>query len=184
MAAGFAVPATVLTASDAEAQQPSEQTPKKKKIDEIGQLKVDNFRFQVGHAVLNRSSVGQHLRNEGVLPDIEGPAWNLITDLSGHCEGSQPAGVVWKIAKALAEIERRGEQAIRRSRSRIGGTGAAPIDELPTFPRVMRACPSLWLANSGLSGLDWWLCGFPAKSDVVARGLTVTLGAKTPSRLG
>ena len=26
--------------------------------------------------------------------------------------------------------------------------------ELPTFPRVMLACPSLWLANSGLLALD------------------------------
>jgi hypothetical protein len=33
------------------------------------------------------------------------------------------------------------------------------VRELPTFPRVMLACPSLWLANSGLSALDCWLCG-------------------------
>jgi hypothetical protein len=28
------------------------------------------------------------------------------------------------------------------------------VRELPTFPRVMLACVSLWLANSGLSALD------------------------------
>src|SRR4029077_10751784 len=31
------------------------------------------------------------------------------------------------------------------------------VRELPTFPRVMLVCTSLWLANSGLSALDWWL---------------------------
>ena len=34
---------------------------------------------------------------------------------------------------------------------------AEPV--LPTLTRVMLARPSLWRANSGLSGLDWWLCG-------------------------
>jgi len=33
------------------------------------------------------------------------------------------------------------------------------VRELPTFPRVTLARPSLWRANSGLSALNWWLCG-------------------------
>jgi hypothetical protein len=31
--------------------------------------------------------------------------------------------------------------------------------EPPTFPPVRLARPSLWSANSGISGLDWWLYG-------------------------
>jgi hypothetical protein len=33
------------------------------------------------------------------------------------------------------------------------------LGEPPTFPRVRQARPSLRSANSGLSALDWWLCG-------------------------
>ena len=33
------------------------------------------------------------------------------------------------------------------------------LGEPPTFPRVRLARPSLWPANSGISPLDWWLCG-------------------------
>jgi hypothetical protein len=38
------------------------------------------------------------------------------------------------------------------------------VRELPTFPRVGLARPSLWPANSGLSALDWWLCGASLRS--------------------
>jgi hypothetical protein len=33
-----------------------------------------------------------------------------------------------------------------------------------TFLRVRLARPSLWPANSGLSALDWWLCGASLRS--------------------
>ena len=38
------------------------------------------------------------------------------------------------------------------------------VRELPTFPRVRLARPSLWPANSRLSALDWWLCGTSLRS--------------------
>jgi len=44
---------------------------RKQVIDEIGQLVIVNLRFQIRHAVLDGSAVGQYLGNKGVLHDIE-----------------------------------------------------------------------------------------------------------------
>jgi hypothetical protein len=39
-------------------------------------------------------------------------------------------------------------------RSAVSPIGFPAVRELPTFPRIMLACTSLWLANSGLSALE------------------------------
>ena len=40
-------------------------------IDEVRKLVIVNLRFQIGHAVLNGSAVGQYLWNEDVLVDVK-----------------------------------------------------------------------------------------------------------------
>jgi hypothetical protein len=78
-------------------------------IDEIGKLVIADLRFQVRHAVLNRSAIDQRLRNERAGIDVERAGRELITDLPGDREGAQPPERVGQVAKALAEIECRRE---------------------------------------------------------------------------
>ena len=59
-------------------------------IDEVGELKILDLGFQVGHAVLQRAAVGEHLRHVDVLFDEARPGGNLITDLAGHGDRSCP----------------------------------------------------------------------------------------------
>ena len=98
-------------------------------IDEVRQLQVVDFGFQIRHAVLDRSTPGQHLRDERLLHYVERTAWNLIADLAGHSEGAQPAGAVGQVAETFAEIVSRREHAIRRRNAGIDGPGRAPIDD-------------------------------------------------------
>jgi hypothetical protein len=97
-------------------------------IDEVGQLQILNLRFQVRHAVLDRSAPGQHLRYERLLHHVERAAWNLIANLPGHREGAQPAGAVGQVAEAFAEIIGRRQRRIGRRNPGIDGTGRTPID--------------------------------------------------------
>ena len=61
-------------------------------IDEIGKLQILYLRFQIRHAVLQRSTPGQHLRDKSALHQVERLRWNLITDLACNCErASHPA---------------------------------------------------------------------------------------------
>jgi len=43
--------------------------------------------------------------------------------------------------------------------SAVSPIGFPALRELPTFPRVRPARPSLWSVNSAFSGQDRWLCG-------------------------
>src|SRR5580700_9342384 len=98
-------------------------------VDKIGKSEIDNLRFQIGHAVLQRSAIDELLGNEDVLGEVERGCRNLITDLSGHRECAEPGKAVGQIPKTLAEIERRGEEAIVGGKTRSGRAGVSPIDD-------------------------------------------------------
>src|SRR5262249_49260135 len=59
-------------------------------INEIGQLVIANFRFQVRHAVLDRRAIDQDLRNKTAGIDIERAGRKLVANLPGDGEGAQP----------------------------------------------------------------------------------------------
>jgi hypothetical protein len=100
-------------------------------IDEIRELIIADFRFQIRHAVLDRGAVDQHLRNEAAGIDVEIAGGERIADLAGDGEGAQPAERVGQITKALAEIESRRQRRSSRRQSGIDGAGPAPFDDEP-----------------------------------------------------
>jgi hypothetical protein len=72
-------------------------------IDQVRQPKIFHLRFQVGHAVLQRTAIDEHLRDEGALADIKGRRWDLISDLTGHGQRPRPSDRVGKLSEPLAD---------------------------------------------------------------------------------
>src|SRR5215831_11349912 len=127
-------------------------------INEIGQLVIANFRFQVRHAVLDRRAIDQDLRNETAGIDIERAGRKLVANLPGDGEGAQPSERVGQVAEAFAEIESRRERRPWRRQSRVDGAGAAPFDDQSeqqgelmgaVFEKLILEC-GVQIAESGL----------------------------------